>query len=146
MVEQRGATDAGGGGVGAVDVEPEVLGGAEVGDLGQGIDGAGVGGAGVGDDRQGQEPGGAVGLDGAGQFARIEALAGVGVEAADAIADDPQRARGAVDRGMGLVGAIEHRAGPVGFGESLAGDGQGGEVGQRAAADEQPAGAGRHPA
>ena len=93
-----------------------------------------------------QPAGGQVGLDGRGQFLRNQALVGVAREHADvasADADDVQRPpHGRVC----LVGEVDGRARALASGALLQRDGERGEVGQRAAAEEQPRGGRGQPA
>ena len=69
----RGGGDRGDAAVGAVDVEPKVVGAGEIGDGADGVDGSGAGGPGAGDDAERQVAGGAIFGVAAGEVGEVHA-------------------------------------------------------------------------
>ncbi len=131
-----------GGAVGAVDVHPDVVLGADVGEGVERIDGARAGRARDADDGDGRHAGRDVRLDRAGELVGPDAE---GVVAADLAKRAPAQAEhvaGAADRVVGLLGGVDR--GRTGLDAQLArgrqgpgpGAGQAREVGERPAARE----------
>ena len=97
--------------VGAVDVEPDVPLGADVGERIDRVDGTGQRRAGRRDDRDRDDAGGEVGVDGRGDGLRAQAAPLVDRERAHLVRADPEQLGGADDRVVHLRGAVEGEAG-----------------------------------
>ena len=143
--------DGGQRGEGAVDMEPEVFAGAELGDRAQIVDGPAIDGAGGGGDEERAGAGGAVPPDGLGEGFEVEAVIGIGGKGAERVAAEAGHVEGARDaamRGAGGVGGqrcgAQALAAAIGAEAGLAGDEDGDEVGDRGAGDEQAGGFGGH--
>ena len=120
-----------------VDVQPDALRGAVVGDRVQRVDGAGAGGAGVGAYRDGRAARGAVGLDGGSERGRIEAEVVAGRQHTNGVGADADDARGA---GLGAVALVAHvDGGPSRVPRCLSCRHEGVEGGGRAAARQHAA-------
>ncbi len=124
------------GAVGAVDVQPDVLRGAQRGQLPEGIDGPGVGRAGVRHHAQRPAPGRPVVGQHAAQVGQREAQLGVRGHRAALVAPEAQDAQGLGQRGVGLVGAVDRRRRVGTALRHLARRGHGREVRHRTAAQQ----------
>ena len=146
-----GALDAGHGGatalgeqeeaaVGRVDVQPEPLGGGEVGEGAQVVDRAGVHRARGADHQERREAGGAIGGDRGPQRFERQPEALVAGNGADVLGGEAGEHRRLLQRVVDLVGGVEGAAEKI-RGEALAARGdERREVGERAAAGEKASG------
>ena len=123
-----------------VDVQPHALLAADPRQVGQRVDGARVGGACVGDDHGGAPAGGPVGLHRAAQRGGAHTHPLVGGKHAHLVGAEAEHARPAGQRGVGLVGQVQHRVLGHRADQRLAGARQGGQVGRRPARDQDAAG------
>ncbi len=98
----------GGGSVGSVNVEPELVTARNFGESNEIVDGAGVGGAGGADDAEGLEAGGEICADRGFERGGIELHARVYGDAAKGAASESQQANGFVERMMAFRGSVEN--------------------------------------
>ena len=98
----------GGGAVGSVDVEPELVTTRNFGESDEVVDGAGVGGAGGADDAEGLVAGGEICADRGFEGRGIELHARVHGDAAKGAASESEQADGFVERMMAFRGGVEN--------------------------------------
>jgi hypothetical protein len=125
---------------GAVDVEPQPLGPAQGGQVGQGVDAAGAGRARGGDHAERLPPGGPVGRDRRRHRLRGQLERVVAGEQAHLVGTEAEQPGGPADPGVGLVGGVQHRPLQPVLEHRPPGRDQAVQVGRGAAVDEQPAG------
>ena len=99
----------GGGAVGTVNVEPELMAARNFGESDEVVDGAGVGGAGGANDAEGLVAGGEICADRGFEGRGIELHARVYGDAAEGAAAESEQADGFVERVMAFRGSVENR-------------------------------------
>ena len=135
-----GGREDGRGAEGAVDVEPQPLGPAQGGQVGQRVDAAGAGRARGGDHAERPPAGGPVGRDRRGHLGRAQPELVVASEQAHLGGLEAEQPGGPADPGVDLVGGVQDRALEPVRQHRPTGRDQAVQVGRGAAVDEQPAG------
>ena len=121
-------------------MQPQAVLAAELGELRERVDGAGARGAGVRDDAERPPSGGLVRGDRPGERLGLQPEIGADGQHAQLIRPEAERPRGAADRGMGLVGGVDHEVVAHRADHVLAGAGERREVRRGAAGDERAGG------